>query len=301
MSVSVRSFRSGDEPAVMAVVDAALPVDRIPGFSHQDLQRVVERMAGDPSGTAVALENGRIVGFCAPRFDLLSVDPSFRRRGHGRRLVGAALDIVRDDGLDELILYGSTDRPDGAGFIAALGATYHSSMWQFELAPSVAVAAPSFPPDVVVRSYRDPDDLAAYAEVATTSFRDHPTPMYFDRAVLRRSHELPDFDPTGILLVAPADDPATLVGWTKVRNSVSEDGLPEGSVDFVGVVPTWRRRGIGRELLRWGVARLRGNGAGVIGLTVTSKNDRALDLYRNTGFEPAIEWPHYAIPVPRSP
>ena len=79
----------------MDVVDAALagrpdPRGRPPGHAP-----IVDRLAGDPDGTVVALEGERIVGYCTPRFDDLTVHPAFRRRGHGRRLIAAALELVR--------------------------------------------------------------------------------------------------------------------------------------------------------------------------------------------------------------
>jgi ribosomal protein S18 acetylase RimI-like enzyme len=63
------------------------------------------------------------------------------------------------------------------------------------------------------------------------------------------------------------------------------------------VLPAWRGRGLGRELLRWGVTELRGRGAGPIELSVEAQNERATGLYRAHGFEPAIEWPHWVLPV----
>ena len=294
-TASIRVFRPGDEPAVMDVVDAALPVDRIPGIDRAGMVRAVERMAGDPGGVVVALEGDRIVGYCAPRFDDLTVHPAFRRRGHGRRLIEAAVEIARSRGQDGVTVYGSTDDPAPAGFIAALDATYHSSIWLCELAANAPAEAPAFPPDVVVRAYRDPADMVAYVALASASFADHPTPMEFTETMVTRSHALPEFDPASILLVAPADDPEALIAWAKARRFETDDGMPRGSIDFIGVLPAWRRRGLGQELLRWGIDRLRATGAEVIELNVTASNERALELYRRAGFEPVVEWPHYAF------
>ncbi len=292
---SVRPFRAGDEPAIQAVIDAALPVDRFPGISRQDMVHAVNRLAGDPTGTVVALEDDAIVGYCTPRHDDITVHPAHRRRGHGRRLIAAALDLVRSRGLEHLILYGPADHAAAAGFIAALGFTYHSSLWLFELERSTEVQGPALPADVATRPYSHPDDLATYLDVANASFADHPTPMQFSEQGVRHVHELPDFDPAGILLVAPRDDPATPIAWTKTEHEITESGDRRGYIAFVGVVPSWRGRGLGRELLRWGIARLRSAGAGTIELNVEAANERALTLYRRTGFEPKVEWPHYAL------
>ena len=292
----VRAVRPGDEPAVVAVIDAALPVDRLPGITRRDLVRGVDRMAGDPASTLLATDGATVVGYCAPRMDDLTIHPAHRRRGHGRRLVEATLASLRTAGERELILHGP-DRDAAAGFIAALGFRRRSSMWLFELAPDRVVPPPAFPPGVVTRTWRD-DDLTRFVAVANASFADHPTPLRFTEERIRHVHTLPDFDPGGILLVFAAGDPDHAIGWAKAGHDPVE-GTAErrGSVSFIGVVPAWRGRGLGRELVRWTIARGRSAGAGVIALNVEAENDAALALYRATGFTARVEWPHYALPT----
>jgi len=294
---AVRAFVPGDEGAILAVIDAALPIDRVPGVTRQNMVHAVDRLAGDPGGTVVALEGRAIVGYCTPRHDDLTVHPMHRRRGHGRRLVAAALDLVRSRGQRDLILYGSTDHPAAARFIAALGFTYRSSLWLFELAPTVDVPPPVFPAGVTVRTYRHPDDLSAFVGLANASFVGHPTPMTFTESRIAHTHGLAEFDPAGIALVAPVADPDRLIAWVKAEHETTEAGVPRGYVSFIGVVPEWRGRGLARELLRWAVAHCRAARAGTIELNVEAANERALDLYRRTGFTPEVEWPHYGLSV----
>jgi mycothiol synthase len=294
--LTVRSFRLGDEPRILAVAEASLAVDAFPGFDRADVLHSIDRLAGDPEGTVVAFEDGEIVGYCTPRQDLLTVHPDHRRRGHGRRLVQAAIELVRARGLADLILYGPVDHPPAAGFIETLGFRYHSSLWQFELARSIEVPGPSFPSDVMTRAYRDAD-LEAFVALANLSFADHPTPVSFTTTAVAHVHGLPGFDPGDILLVTPRDDRERLVAWTKTEAETGDDGVRHGTVAMIGVVPDWRGRGLGRELLRWGIAHLRATGAETIELAVEAANDRALGMYRRAGFVPAIEWPHYALPT----
>jgi mycothiol synthase len=292
--VGVREFAPGDEPAITAVIDAALRLDRPPGITLQDLQHGVDRMAGDPTETLVATEDGAIVGFCMPRMDELMIHPDHRRRGHGRRIVAGWLVRLRAAGTPELVLHGP-DTPAAAGFIAALGFVRRSSLYHFELARDIAVPGPAFPADVTIRTYRD-EDLPAYLALARSSFADHPTPLSFTEAIVARAHSLPDFDPTGILLVFPVGQPATPIAWAKAGHEVSDEtGERRGFVSFIGVLPAWRGRGLGRELLRWAIAHGRAAGAGTIDLNVEAANERALALYRTTGFTQEVEWPNYAL------
>ncbi|MDP9359139.1 MAG: GNAT family N-acetyltransferase [Chloroflexota bacterium] len=54
---------------------------------------------------------------------------------------------------------------------------------------------------------------------------------------------------------------------------------------------------MGRELLRWGVERVRGQGAAAVELSVEARNERALGLYERTGFERVEEWPRWSKSV----
>jgi mycothiol synthase len=292
---SVRAFEPGDEPALLTLAAAAVDVDRLPGIDRQDLAGDIDGFAADRGGVLVAVEDGRVVGYCAPRFDMLIVHPAFRRRGHGTRLIGAALEIARSRGHDSLVLYGSPGTAAGAGFIAATGATYVHSLWRLDLPPDVALSPPSFPASVDVRPYRHPDDLEAFTALADESFRDHPTPLPFTIEIIDHAHSQPGFDPASIVLVAPAADPSTMVAWARARATTTDAGEARGQIDFIGVLPAWRRRGLGRALLRWGIAKVRADGARVVQLTVTALNENALELYRSEGFVQAIEWPHDAL------
>ena len=146
MTSSVRTFEPGDEAAIRSIMEASLALDAIPGFTATDIERGLVRIVPDPEGTVVALENDRVVGYCTPHHDDLTVDPACRRRGHGRRLVRAALDAVRRRGLDDhLQLYVPPHLPGSVAFAEAMGLRYRSSLWRFELAAAQAVPAARLP------------------------------------------------------------------------------------------------------------------------------------------------------------
>ena len=295
-SATVRTLEPGDLEAIRWVMEASLATDTIPGYTTADIERSVSRLPADPNGALVAIEDGRVVGYCIPRHDDLTVHPAHRRHGHGRRLVARAQALAAERGLPFLMLHGPTHLPATRAFIEALGARYHSSLWQFELAPETVVPAPSFGPDLVVRTLDDDLSLAGVVDLMNATFEDHPTPLSWTLGTVQLVHDLPDFDANGILLVAPATDPDGHVAFTKVELS-EEDGRQIGFVALIGVLPEWRGRGIGRELLHWGIDYLRRRGAGRIDLAVVAINDRALGMYHRTGFVPTIEWPHYIVQV----
>jgi len=54
---------------------------------------------------------------------------------------------------------------------------------------------------------------------------------------------------------------------------------------MLGVAPDYRGKGIGKQLVRAGLARLRSKGLQIAELTVDSENKAACALYRSIGFE----------------
>jgi mycothiol synthase len=297
MTATIRTFQPDDLAAIRAVMEASLATDGIPGFDRGDIDRSLVRVPADPTGCLVAEVDGAVVGYCIPRHDDLTVHPDHRRRGHGRRLVEAARALVRERGLPYLMLHGPTHLAATRAFIAATEARYHSSLWLFELPPDVSVPPPDFPPEVTTRRFGPDVDFAAYVDLMNATFLDHPTPLSWTPESVRLVHDLPEFDPEGVLVVAPAADEGHPVAFSRVELSQGEDGRPEGWVGLIGVLPPWRGRGLGRALLRWGIEYLRSRGAIGISLSAEATNERATRIYREAGFVPTIEWPHYVLDV----
>jgi mycothiol synthase len=294
---SVRRFRRGDEAGIRAVMDASFDHDRMPGWSRKDIEVAISRLPADPVGVVVAEDEGGIVGYCAPRFDDLTVHPAHRRRGIGRRLVGAALEMTAERGLSELTLFVPTHLPASEAFARELGFTYGSSLWLFRLPAEHNVEAPVLPPGYVVFPWSAATDVEAFVTFANAAWEGHPSPLHLTPDLARLVAELPDFDPDGICFVAGQDAPEVPIAFAKVELRADDVGRPSGWIGQIGVLPAERGKGLGRWLLRWGVAYLRERGAEVVELAVEAANDRALGLYRRNGFEPAVEWPHWIRPV----
>ncbi len=300
MSTTIRAYQPDDRSGIRAILTASLELDAMPGFTANDIERRLERIVPDPDGTLVAMEEGRIVGVCTPRMDVLTVHPDARRRGHGRRLALAALELARARGDDGVVLHVPQHLPASVAFATAMGMTYRSSLWQFELtaAAAVGVAPPDFPDDVVTRRWDDEidTDFVAWTDFMSAAFEGHPTRMTWTPAVVEHVHAGPTFDANGILIVAERVDPARIIAFTRIETEPEGDGTL-GEVGLIGVLPAWRGHGLGRELLRWGVGELRDRGCDRIVLAVEAANDRATRLYRSHGFKPIIEWPHWVLPL----
>jgi mycothiol synthase len=56
-------------------------------------------------------------------------------------------------------------------------------------------------------------------------------------------------------------------------------------------------RGLGRQLLRWGVQHLRAQGVGTVSLAVNGTNARALRLYESEGFVRSTTRDRWSRPI----
>lgn len=293
----VRQFCRGDETGIRAVMDASFETDHMPGWTRKEIEVAISRMPADPVGVVVAEDGDEIVGYCAPRFDDLTVHPGHRRRGHGRRLARAAQELIAEHGLAELTLFVPSHLPGSVAFARSMGLRYSSSLWLFRLPDGRPVAEPVLPDGYVTWGWPADIDVDAFVAFATAAWEGHPTPLHLTPELARLVAELPDFDPDGIRFVARADAPDVPIAFAKTELRPDDEGRPIGWIGQIGVLPAHRGVGLGRWLLRWGVAHVRGRGAGTVELAVEAANDRALGLYRRNGFEPAVEWPHWILPV----
>ncbi|OWK38488.1 GNAT family N-acetyltransferase [Fimbriiglobus ruber] len=120
---------------------------------------------------------------------------------------------------------------------------------------------------IVYRQYRntDPPALVEVWNEACTGRGAYPvrTPSLFERWLFSR----PFFE-HGDLIVAADDETGAVVGFVLVGFGPDEElaaqSADRGVVCVVGVRQAYRRRGIGRELLRRGEERLRARGAGSV-------------------------------------
>lgn len=291
----VRPATAADLPSIAALGHAAVDSGDYPDATHGDVERNLVSLAAEPEAACVAIDDGCVVGYLAPRLNDLCVDHAHRRRGHGTALVEAALPYVRDMlGHPYLLLYVPPGDTPGRRFAEARGFAYRASLFWMERPAEEPCPAPDFPPGVVVRAWNPGRDaMPPFVDLLNTAFADHPTPVSWTEAVIQAAHAAPDFDPADILLAAPAGDPDRAIAFCRARLYPNE-AEPYGEVKLIGVLPGWRGRGLGRALLRWGVRHLQDRGVPTISLAVSAANEHALRMYEAHGFRRAVEWPQWS-------
>lgn len=153
-------------------------------------------------------------------------------------------------------------------------------------------AAPAEIPGLVIRRYRGEEDLAGIVRVTNAEHEADGTPERHtvEELAAELRHVSESFDPSADFLVAEID--GQIIGHARVDWVDTTDGLREyrtgGRVD-----PPWRRRGIGRTLMRANVARLGKIAAGhatdrphVLGLWTSERSAGGTALAESEGFRP---------------
>ena len=292
-----RSYRASDRPALEAFLRTSFEQGDLPGRQWYDVALSLDGMPGSPDDTIVGTVDGTVVGYVTPHQQELVVHPNHRRRGIGTRLVEAGLAYARAQSQAALTLAPPPGNSGAEAFATRLGFTYDSSLWQMRLSPEREVDWPVFPPAVVARPFAADVDLGRYVGMINSAFIDHPSPIIVTIDAVRMAHARPEFVPDNICLLGAATDPDIPIAFCRTRVDIDDAGLRIGEISLIGVLAPWRGQGLGRELLKWGMWRLRELGVDDLTLHVEAKNERALGLYERTGFVRVQEWPRWTLPI----
>jgi ribosomal protein S18 acetylase RimI-like enzyme len=89
--------------------------------------------------------------------------------------------------------------------------------------------------------------------------------------------------------------------WQSVGMALLALRGSRGWISGVGVVPAWRRKGVGQAMLNWLIEQARGVGARRLSLEVISENTAARRLYASLGFREARELLSWRRPADADP
>lgn len=115
----------------------------------------------------------------------------------------------------------------------------------------------------------------AYAAAITAGFEGYPVQIAFTASMLARRLRLEQHDLESSVLARDGDEIIGMAGLA-VRGT-------RGWVSGFGIVPAWRRRGLGRRLLAALLERARAEGLRQLSLEVLAENTSARRLYESAG------------------
>jgi mycothiol synthase len=282
--VALRRFSTADLDALRPAVERARQAGEFGGSSDPDgsfFLRSFDFM-DHPVELAVG-PDGAVVGFISPEFKVAVVRPEDRGQGIGRRLVEAGLDIERARGRPNLILGVLPADTAGQAFLRAVGLTFHSTLWDLALPADTAVAGPTWPAEIEARPFDRSTDGRPFIALFNAAFASHATPLQMDESMADRPPE-PGFEDADTIVAVDRGN-GELVGFC-ATSPERTDGVVGSHAEIwtIGVRPDRQGAGLGRQLLRWGVQRLRAIGVRDVSLSVNGRNEHALGLYESEGF-----------------
>jgi mycothiol synthase len=281
---AVRRLTAADRPALGREVERARGAGEFRASSDADAEYFLKSFELDPGIAAGAFDGAELVGFASAEYKVVSVRPDRRRQGIGRALVAAEIDGERGRGRHELLLGALPDDDAAKAFLAATGFAFHSTLWELHLPRDTAAAEPVWPAGHALRPLDRMRDLEPWIALFNAAFADHATPLQLDATSITAGFDDPAFDDADTGLV---EETATgeLVGFCATA-PIRRDGVvvEPGEIWTIGVRPDRQGSGLGRQLLRWGVRRLREIGVADVSLAVNGRNERALGLYESEGF-----------------
>ena len=282
---------------VLALTQAAGDVDGAYPLSEHVVLHL--RMGGDaPAVHLFARADGKLAGYAhVDTTDAvegasaeLAVHPLYRRRGTGRALVKAAMQVAAERADGRLRLWAHGDHPSASALAISLGFRRTRVLFQMRRSLLAPLAEPVLPAGVRLRPFVPGEDDTAWLALNAAAFANHPEQGKWTVDDLRIRIEEPWFDADGFLLAV--DAAGRLVGfhWTKVHGGhASEDHAhePIGEVYVLGVAPDAKGAGLGAALTLAGLRYLRGRGLTQAMLYVDESNHRAVALYERLGF---VRW-----------
>ncbi len=295
--VAIRRLTADDAEALTALVDRARDAGELAGSSSPHGDWIVRYAVSQAEQVAVADAGGALAGVVIPEVKTLVVEPAWRRQGIGRALVEAGVEIERERGRPNLLLGLVPEDAAGHAFVEATGFSFHSTLWDLDLDPEVAVEAPVWPEGTRPRQIDRDRDVRAWVELFNAAFADHATPLQLDADRMEADKGAAPFADEDLLLLESAS--GELLGFCATEPKRGPDGgvEPRAEVWTIGVRPEAQGRGYGRQLLRWGIGHLRDVGATTVTLSVNGRNPRALGLYEAEGFHRTATRERWAHPA----
>lgn len=207
------------------------------------------------------------------------VHPASRRNGIFTALFRAALEECQHRNITHLLLIVEHASPSGQAFIGSLATTYDHS--EYKMVLEEARLPSSFDERLQLREARE-EDIPALTHITALAFDLSESGVdWYSPAVLANSKHR--------YYVAVLDN-VNVIG--KLDVSLTERA---GFIYGFGVLPEYRGRGYGRQLLARTIQTLLAMGKQQIALEVATVNKNALSLYQSCGFKETGSYDYYMV------
>ena len=216
---------------------------------------------------------------------IVMVHPDFRRKGIGTALLVAAREECRQREIPRLLLVCEQSSLSGQGYVKAIGARLDFS--EHEMVLENFQERSTFDERLSLHE-AGRGDIDAVATVLSTSF-DDPEPLVTANLLKRFAQE----PPPRIYLATFGEGEVSCKEPVGTLRLDAFDGVI-GIYGF-GVVPDYRRRGYGRQILEEAIRIIRTTSQQPIILDVETDNAPAIGLYTSCGFRIKTTYDYYNV------
>ena len=297
--------------AILALIDT---VTRLKGHCPVGEHKYSHlRVGADNWSGVLAWEGDDLVGYAHLRWNApadvpraaveVVVHPDRAGSGIPEALLTEVRGLVGRAGGGLLFVWVHRVQDAGSTVVASMGFEVQREL-AFMVRPLTSVpSVPELPEGVTVRPYREGTDDAAFLAVNNAAFAGHPENGDWDEQEFAERRSRSWFDAEGLLLAWRVEDDAErCLGfhWTKWHGHDSDEvpaHEPVGEVYVLGIAPEAQGLGLGRALLRAGLAHLHSRGCRQAILYVDLANAGAVALYESEGFQTSYAEVCYAEDV----
>lgn len=246
----------------------------------------------DPSGELVAYSRVSLVTDPTPRVSMeLTVRPDRQNTGIGSALYRLAEERAQGQGVPHITtpvyLAAGESCPGRTRFLERRGFFPDRTYWQMRLDGISSQPAPNWPSGFTFRTFEGSvADAERWAYLVREAFNE---PAGVDRVLAQLSE--PGGEPPGYIF-AVDEATGTEVGTSRARID-SVGGRAVGYVGTVGVLHSYRNKGLASALILQTLRYLSAKGMESAVLFVEGNNHNARRLYEKMGWRPVYQTVHY--------
>ena len=298
-ALKLREFLLGDIPAIAEIRNASISIS--PDFFSMTVDRFRYDFYDEDvpmlSRIVVAELDGHVVGFYhlytdenqlrqgRVNLDSFHVHPRTRNQGVGQELMASAVETARGWKGRHISTSIPEESPRSVEFLERHGFKRMRTFYKMRLSDLRPDADNRLPEGFSLRSFQSGEDEAAFVEVYNAAFADHWDFMPLEDWEVSRWNRRPAFSPKGCFLLCDRD---RLVGFTTVMydpGQAAQTGEAVGRIFEMGVVPEYRRRGLGYLMLQAAIRYAGQQGFQALDLVTDVENEAGVQLYEKVGFQ----------------
>lgn len=202
--------------------------------------------------------------------------PNYRHNGYCKALIHKAVEELRKFDIQAILFVCEKQSISGKGLMTTLNAEYEHTEYSMSLNKSRYEPRDTYRLSLLTPHFKDLDEIVA-TSIKTFEDNDKDTKKFVENCLQSETRKQ--------FLAALNDEIIGLGSINQERNAATIFGL--------GIVPEYRGKGYGKELLHLIIDRLWKTGKTEIMLDVNSENVPALELYKKAGFQIEVAFEYY--------